>query len=221
MKRGTRRTLIFVLNQMLKLLHPIMPFITEEIWQRTAKLTSENAETIMLSQYPHVEKQFIHPEVEAEVEWLKKIVQSIRTIRSEMSISPAKLIPLNLRNATPEIKARVQKYMQTLTSLSKVGDVQYLEPNDETPLSASAVVGDLEFMIPMAGIIDKNAELTRLEKEIGKLDKDIMLAEGKLNNPTFAEKAPADIIAKEREKLAQAQLVRGKLVQHKASIEAL
>lgn len=221
MKRGTRRTLIHVLNQMLKLLHPIMPFITEEIWQRTTKLASDNTETIMLCQYPQVEKNFIYPEIEEEIEWLKKIVQSIRTIRSEMAISPAKHIPLTLRNATPEIQARIQKYAQILSTLIKVKEIQYLEPGEDAPLSATAVVGELELLIPMAGIIDKEAELTRLEKEIAKLDKDINLAEGKLNNPAFADRAPADIIEKEREKLAQAQLVRGKLVEHQGAIEAL
>lgn len=221
MKRGTRRTLIYVLNQMLKLLHPIMPFITEEIWQRTAKLTSESTETIMLCRYPHVEEHFIHLDIEEEVEWLKKVVQSIRTIRSEMAVSPAKLIPLNVRNVTPVIQKRLEKYSQTLMSLSKLTHIHNLGAEESTPLSASAVVGDLELLIPMAGIIDKDAELTRLEKELAKLDKDIALAEGKLNNPTFSEKAPADIISKEREKLAQAELTRGKLLHHRMTIEAL
>ncbi len=221
MKRGTRRTLIFVLNQMLKLLHPIMPFITEEIWQRTTNLASENTETIMLSQYPHMDKNFICPIIEEEIDWLKKIVQSIRMIRSEMAISPAKHIPLTLRNATPEMKARVQKYAKTISSLVKVCEIHYLEVAEEAPLSASAVVGELELLIPMAGIIDKEAELNRLEKEIAKLDKDIALAASKLSNPAFAVKAPADIITKEREKLAQARLVRGKLVEHRGAIAAL
>jgi valyl-tRNA synthetase len=175
----------------------------------------------MLSHYPHVEKQFIHPDVEEEIEWLKKIVQAIRTIRSEMGISPAKLIPLTLRNASPVIQARIEKYMQTLTTLCKVAHVHYLQPGKAAPLSASAVIGDLELLIPMAGIIDKEAELVRLEKEIGKLDKDIKLAEGKLDNPAFSEKAPADIIAKEQEKLAQARMARGKLLEHRMAIEGL
>ena len=221
MKRGTRRTLIYVMNQMLKLLHPIMPFITEEIWLRTAKLTSENDETIMLAQYPHVEAHYIHLDVEEEIDWLKSVIQSIRTIRSEMSISPGKLIPLTLRNASPLIQKRVEKYMQTLTTLSKVARINYLNSDEEAPLSASAVIGDMELLIPMADLIDKDAELLRLEKEIGKLDKDIALAEGKLNNPTFSEKAPAEIINKEREKLAQALLTRGKLMDHRAAIEGL
>lgn len=221
MKRGTRRTLIYVLNQMLKLLHPIMPFITEEIWLKTSKLTSENGESIMLSRYPQVEEHFIHLDVEEEVEWLKKIVQAIRTIRSEMGVSPGKVIPLTLRNATPEIEARIQKYMQTLKILSKVGDITYLQPDETAPLSASAMINELELLIPLAGIIDKQAELGRLEKEIAKLNKDISLAEGKLNNPAFAERAPAEIIDKEREKLNQALLARSKLIEHKQAIEGL
>nr|WP_232220439.1 valine--tRNA ligase [Legionella tunisiensis] len=112
MKRGTRRTLIHVLDQILKLLHPIMPFITEEIWQRTSKLTSQNGETIMLSPYPQVNKDFINPEVEEELAWLKSVIQSVRTIRSEMTISPAKLIPLHFRNVAPVIEERIKNIME-------------------------------------------------------------------------------------------------------------
>jgi len=221
MKRGTRRTLIHVMDQILKLLHPIMPFITEEIWQRVTKFTSENGETIMLSPYPQAEKDLINESVEEELEWVKKIVQSIRTIRSEMTISPAKLIPLNLRNVTPALQVRIEKYTPTLMSLGKLTHIHCLEAGEDVPLSASAVVGDLELLIPMAGLIDKVAELARLEKEIAKLDKDIALADGKLNNPKFTDKAPAEIISKEQEKLAQARMAKEKLLHHQATIETL
>ena len=221
MKRGTRRTLIHVLNKILKLLHPILPFITEEIWQKTVKLSSENTETILLSRYPQVEEQFINASIEEEIEWLKKVVQSVRTIRSEMTISPTKLIPLNLRNATPIIQERIKKYEQTLMSLSKLKSIDYLDADAKVPLSASAVVDEMELLIPMANLIDKEAELARLEKELAKLNKDILFSEGKLNNPTFTDKAPAEIISKERDKLAQAQLARDKLMHHQTAIEAL
>ncbi|KTD18843.1 valyl-tRNA synthetase [Legionella lansingensis] len=221
MRRGTRRTLIHVLDQILKLLHPIIPFITEEIWQRTSKLTSINGETIMLSPYPQVNKDFINPEVEEEISWLKAVIQSIRTIRSEMTISPAKLIPLYIKNATPAIQERVEKYRPTLLSLSKLTHIHCMEENEPTPVSASAVVGDLELLIPMAGLIDKDAEITRLTKEIAKLDKDISLAENKLSNPNFTDRAPADIIAKEQEKLAQARASKDKLLEHKKTVESL
>ena len=221
MKRGTRRTLVHVLDQILKMLHPIMPFITEEIWQRTIKVIGENSETIMLCQYPQEDKKFINEPIEEEIEWLKKIVQSIRTIRSEISISPAKLIPLNIRNAAAPMQERITKYTQTLMSLSRLTHIHCLEIDEKVPVSASAVVGDLELLIPMADLIDKDAELGRLEKELAKLDKDITFIESKLNNPKFTDKAPAEIISKEQEKLAQAQLTKEKLLHHQTVIIAL
>lgn len=221
MKRGTRRTLIHVLDQILKLLHPLMPFITEEIWQKTTKFTSENGVSIMLSTYPKVNEEFINPAIEEELDWLKSAIQSLRTIRSEMSISPAKLIPLYIRNITPELKERIAKYEKILKTLGKIDNISYLTPDEKVPVSASAVLGEIELLIPMADLIDKEAELSRLNKELAKLDKDIDLAQGKLNNPKFTDKAPAEIIAKEKEKLAQAQLAKDKLLQHKTRIESL
>ncbi len=222
MKRGTRKTLVHILDQILKLLHPLMPFITEEIWQRTSKFHNENgAGTIMLSTYPKVNKELFNTQIEEELEWLKGIIQAIRTIRSEMSISPGKIIPLHIKNITPELKDRAEKYTNTLMSLSKVGQIHYLGANDSVPISASAVLGDIELLIPMADLIDKEAEMARLAKEIAKLDKDIQLAEGKLNNPKFTDKAPAEIIAKEHEKLGQAQQTKEKLLKHQERIVSL
>lgn len=221
MKRGTRRTLIHVLDHILKLLHPLMPFITEEIWQRTTKFANENGSSIMLSSYPQVNEELVNDAVEEELDWLKSVIQAIRTIRSEMSISPAKQIPLKIRNSTPELQLRVEKYKQTLKALSRVTDVHFLASDEIVPVSATAVLGNVELLIPMADLIDKEAELSRLSKEVAKLDKDIDLAQGKLNNPKFADKAPAEIIAKEQEKLSQALLSKDKLMQHKARIESL
>lgn len=221
LKRGTRKTLIHVLNQVLKLLHPIMPFITEEIWKRTSKFSEENSTTIMLSSYPQVDEAFVNALIEEEMEWLKALIQALRTIRSEMAISPAKRIPLHIRHITPDLKARVEKYQQTLKSLSKISEIFFLRPQDPVPVSATAVLGEIELLIPMADLIDKEAELTRLAKEISKLDKDIQLAEGKLNNPKFTDKAPVEIITKEHEKLAQAQQAKEKLMQHKIRVEGL
>lgn len=221
MKRGTRHTLIHVLDQILKLLHPLMPFITEEIWQRTMKGMNEHGETIMLSQYPEVDKKFINKTIEEELEWVQKIIQSIRTIRSEMSVSPGKSIPLNLRNVSPAMHERLKKYEQTLKSLGKLTEIHCLDKAQKAQASASAVVGDIELLIPMAGLIDKEAELGRLEKELAKLEKDITFVESKLNNPKFTDKAPADIISKEQEKLAQAKMTKEKLLQHRDTILSL
>jgi valyl-tRNA synthetase len=221
MKRGTRHALTLVLDHILKLLHPLMPFITEAIWQRTLKTMGESHDTIMLSQYPLVDEKFINEPIEEELEWVKKMVQAVRAIRSEMSVSPAKSIPLNLRNVSPAMQPMVDKYAKTLISLSRLSHVQCLATGDEAPVSATAVVGEIELLIPMSGLIDKEAELGRLEKEILKLDKDISFIEGKLNNKQFTDKAPQEVIHKEQEKLTQAQLTRGKLVANQATIKAL
>lgn len=221
LKRGTRRTLIHVLDQILRLLHPLMPFITEEIWQRATKLTSENSNSIMLSAYPQVDSVFINEVLEEEMDWLKAAIQALRTIRSEMSIAPSKWIPLNIRNASPEIKVRIEKYQQLLKTLSKLNAIHFLDAKETVPLSASAVLGDVELLIPMADLIDKEAELLRLAKELSKLDKDIAHAQGKLTNPQFTDKAPEEVIAKEQEKLMLAKQSKEKLLEHKGRIEAL
>jgi valyl-tRNA synthetase len=221
MKRGTRRALITVLNQILKLLHPLMPFITEEIWVRTGKLSSEDGESIMLSQYPQTEPKLINETIEAEIEWLKSIIQSVRTIRSEMAVSPAKMVPLVLRFATEEQKEQISKYETTLKALSRLSSIECLADDATVPLSATAVVGELELLIPMAGIIDKEAELSRLAREVLKFEKDIAQSQNKLNNPQFAENAPEEVIKKEQERLAQAQLSREKLLAHQETIAAL
>jgi valyl-tRNA synthetase len=220
-KRGTRRTLVHVLDQILKLLHPIMPFITEEIWQRTNKFTSQNGESIMLSSYPQVDESFINNQLEEEMLWIKEIIQALRTIRSEMGISPAKMIPLQIKQASLSCQTMLNKYQSTLIALCRLTGIHFLSQDEPTPVSASAVVREVELLIPMAGLINKEAELQRLDKELAKLAKDMSLAEGKLNNPKFTEHAPAEIIAKEQEKLDQAKRVSEKLTQHRATIETL
>lgn len=221
LKRGTKRTLIHVLDQILKLLHPIIPFITEEIWQRIKKLTSQTAESIMLAPYPKVNSQFIHASLEKEIDWLKEIIQSIRTLRSEMTIAPGKMISLLIKNTNAHERTLFKKYHDTLISLCKLDYVEVLDKKTTAPHSASIIVGTIELLVPMAGLIDKESELSRLNKELTKLEKDISLAQGKLSNPQFADKAPADIIAKEEEKLTQAKLAKDKLIQHKSFIETL
>ena len=221
MKRGTRRTLVHVLDQILKLLHPIMPFITEEIWQRTSKFTSQSGESIMLSAYPVVNQQFIDAQLEEEMLWMQEVIQALRTIRSEMSISPAKQISLHIKQASTQDETLLRKYNGMLMALCKLTDIHFLTADEPTPVSATAVVRDLELLIPMAGLINKEAELARLDKELSKLAKDIALAESKLGNPKFADNAPADIIAKEREKLAQGNLAREKLLHNRQMIETL
>lgn len=221
LKRGTRRTLMHVLDQILKLIHPIMPFITEEIWQRTSKFMSESSETIMLSSYPEVDSSFINAKIEKEIDWVKNIIQAVRNIRSEIGIAPKTQLELNIRNADTETTRLIEKYNDTIMNIARVSGIYCLSKEENPPLSATAVVGDLELLIPMAELIDKEAELQRLKKELNKLEKDIAFLEGKLNNQEFSAKAPADIISKEQEKLANILQAKQKLDKQRTIIERL
>lgn len=221
LKRGTRRTLVHVLDQILKLLHPLMPFITEVLWQKTTRLTTEYAETIMLSAYPEVEPHFINPEREEEMQTVQAIIQAVRNIRSEMSVHPGKQTALFIRNISSDWESKIQKYHNILLFVAKLSEIQYLDKHATPPPAATAVVGELELLIPMTGLIDKESELARLDKELSKLNKDITQFEGKLKNPAFVDKAPADIIAKEKERLHLAQQAKDKLEKQRLVIEAL
>ena len=221
LKRGTRRSLITVLNQLLKLLHPIIPFITEALWQQTKKFSNHAYDTLVLANFPQVEAVLINSTIEKEIDWIKSIIQSIRTIRSEMNISPSKPIPLFIRNLSPTLSEQLEKHEYLLKALAKLTTVTIMEATDAPPISASAVVDQMEILIPMKDLIDKQAELSRLSKEVAKLDKTIQLASGKLGNAKFCEQAPQDIIKKEEDKLSQATLAKEKLLQHQIMVEQL
>ncbi len=221
LKRGTRRTLVHVLSQVLKLLHPIIPFITEALWQRITKITSDNSETIMLCAYPKIEPHLIHPTAETEFEWVKAMIQAVRTLRSEIGISPAKPVPIILCHLDADLKQKVQQYQKILQTLGKISQIDVETERDKQAVYASTLVGTLEILIPMSGLIDKQAELARLDKELAKLDKDIEYAQNKLNSSDFRDKAPTDLIASVEEKLQQTYLSVEKLRSHRANITAI
>ncbi len=198
MERGTRHTLAFTLESLLRLLHPIMPYITEVIWQRAAPLAGINAKSIMLQPYPQVDPALIDAKSEAELEWLKSVIVSIRTIRSEMNISPAKQLPIILRKGTPTDKANVEHLQSMLLTLAKIESISWIDASETPPPSASAFVGELEIFLPMAGFINLEEETARLKKEIGKIEKDLTLVTGKLGNASFVDRAPADVVEKEK-----------------------
>ena len=214
MKRGTHHTLTQVLEQILKLLHPLIPFITEEIWQRTVNGLTENRETLMLSAYPQVDEALFNTPIEEEIEWLKKVVQALRTLRSDLSISPAKKVPLLLKNVSDDLQPRLKKYASTLILLSKISHIHTLSPTEEIPVTASTIVGDLELLVPLADLIDTTAELSRLEKELSKIAKEIAFIKNKLNNESFVKNAPQAILVKEQTKLSEAEHTQEKLKNH-------
>ncbi len=203
-KRGTRHTLLHVLETSLRLLHPFMPFITEEIWQTVGRLCGISGPTIMLQPYPEASEKGVDTVANADIEWLKGVIVGIRNIRGEMNIPPGKELPIILRNGDQRDHSRLEKNVQYLKKLAKVADISWLEGGAESPVAATALVGDLEILVPMAGLIDQKAELLRLGREIDRLEKDLSRIKAKLDNASFVDKAPAAVVAKEQEKM-QAQ----------------
>src|SRR3990167_9428716 len=169
---GTRFTLVYVLETLLRLLHPIIPYITEEIWQRIAPHLHQKTTSIMLAAYPQVEQKWVNQQAEEELNWLKNLIISIRTIRSEMTIPPGKLLPLLLRKGTSSDINNIKKYQTSLIALAKLDSITWLKPDEKQPSSASAFVNELELFIPFSGFINKEEEIERLQKEITKLNKE-------------------------------------------------
>ena len=202
-KRGTRRTLVEVLEQLLRLIHPIMPYITEEIWQRVAPLAGKSGPSLMLQPYPEADDRLLDPDAEAEMEWVQQVILGIRKIKGEMNIPPGRPVPLLIANAGPQDRTWAQAARPYLDFLARTQSVEILEPGAPVPESAIALVGDAQLLIPLANLIDKDAELKRLDKETGRLRADQERVAGKLANPNFADKAPEAVVRKERERLAE------------------
>ncbi|MGE6791441.1 valine--tRNA ligase [Pseudomonas guineae] len=225
-QRGTRRTLIRVLEVALRLAHPFMPFITEEIWQRIKAQAGvsqgeKQGETIMLQAWPVANESRIDAAAEGDIEWVKQLMLGLRQIRGEMKISMAKRIDIILQNASAEDLRRLADNAPLLNKLAKLESVRVLEAGEEAPMSATALVGDMQVLVPMAGLIDKDAELARLDKEIARLDGEVKRVGGKLANEGFVAKAPAEVLDKERAKLNEAEQALGKMVEQRGKIAAL
>ncbi|MGU1224966.1 valine--tRNA ligase [Pseudomonas aeruginosa] len=220
-QRGTRRTLIRVLETALRLAHPFMPFITEEIWQRIKGQAGKEGPTLMLQPWPVADEGRIDAAAEGDIEWVKALMLGVRQIRGEMNISMAKRIDIILRNASPSDHRRLADNEPLLMKLAKLESIRVLEAGEEAPMSATALVGDMEVLVPMAGLIDKSAELGRLDKEIQRLEGEVKRVGGKLSNEGFVAKAPADVIEKERAKLAEAEQALAKLAEQRQKIAAL
>ncbi|NMY49895.1 valine--tRNA ligase [Pseudomonas sp. WS 5011] len=220
-QRGTRRTLIRVLEVALRLAHPFMPFITEEIWQRIKAQAGVTGDTIMLQAWPVANESRIDAAAEGDIEWVKQLMLGLRQIRGEMKISMAKRIDIILQNASAEDLRRLADNAPLLNKLAKLESVRVLEASEEAPMSATALVGDMQVLVPMAGLIDKDAELARLDKEIARLSGEVQRVGGKLSNEGFVAKAPAEVLDKERAKLAEAEQALSKMVEQRGKIAAL
>jgi len=199
-QRATRRTLLRVLETVLRLAHPIIPFITEELWQKVAPLTGrakgDGSETIMRQPYPEADATKIDTEAEAWIAVFKSLTDAVRNLRGEMSVSPAQRVPL-IASGNSEALAGFAPYLKTLGKLSDMEIVSGELPPANAPV---AVVGDMRLMLKIE--VDVEAEKERLSKEISRLEGEIAKAETKLGNASFVERAPAQVVAQERERLA-------------------
>lgn len=200
---ATRWVLLTVLEQSLRLLHPFMPFITEEIWQRVAPLLSITGDSIMLQPYPRFDAKNIDKEAEEHIEWIKGVIIAIRNIRGEMDISLGKSIDVFLTKGKPADQQRLEAYRPYLQKLAKLSSIAWLDAGAEAPASATQLHGDLEILVPLAGLIDVAAEQSRLQKEIGKLETALNAVTNKLGNAKFVDNAPADVVEKEKAKQEQ------------------
>jgi len=211
LKQGARKTLAITLEKLLCIIHPFMPFITEELWQEVAPKININASTIMLQKYPEFDKSKIDLDAHNKIEWLKKIILAIRNIRGEMNISPVKALPLLLNKGSNDDHIKIEKHQEYLKTIAKLESINWIK-DEKIPPSASALVGDLELHLVFGDSFDFEAEITRLNKEITKLTKDIEKIEGKLSNPNYTSKAPKNVIEKDRTKLAENQDLISKII---------
>ncbi|MGE4503111.1 MAG: valine--tRNA ligase [Thiomicrospira sp.] len=220
-KRGTRRTLVRVLETLLRLLHPVMPYITEEAWQAVAPLAGKHGDTIMLQPYPQADESKVDTAAEAELDWVKQFIMGVRRIRSEMDIAPSKALPVLLTQVSAQDQAWLDNNRLFLITLAKLESIEVLTDASNAPESAVSLVGEMNILIPMAGLIDKDAELARLKKEIDRLQNEQSRLDAKLSNDSFVARAPAEVVAKEREKLQDIRTALTNLEQQYAKIQQL
>ncbi len=203
-KAGTQATLIKVLDEIVTLLHPIIPFITEEIYEQCQSITGSNNQSLMTQAYPQVEAALVSSEAQDEVAWLQSFILGVRQIRGEMNIAPSKPLPCLVQNFSVSDETYLDQNLSVLNTLARIESITKLDASAEAEESATALVGDMKVLIPLAGLIDKDQEIARLTKEIEKLEKQKQQFEAKLNNEKFVSGAPEAIVNTEKERLAAA-----------------
>jgi len=226
--RGTRQTLVQILEASLRLLHPLMPFITEEIWQRIAPLAGRSGPSIMLQSYPRPKPEDIDHSALAEMDWVQKFINGIRNIRGEYNVSPALVLPECLiEDASGGDRDNLRKHELLLTggltagSLTKVASLRILAPGSTPPPSAVFLLGQMKVHVPLGALINKQDELTRLAKEMDRLEKEIAKARGKLANQEFVARAPAQVVEQEKGRVQEFEAALVKLRAQRVSVAAL
>jgi len=220
-KRGTRQTLIEVLETTLRLLHPLMPFVTEEIWQTVAPRANIEGETIMLRPYPEVLSEATDADAVADIEWVQQFILGIRQIRGEMDISPGKPLPIVLQDASASDLSRAKSQALLLQRVGRVESVTTLIKDEDPPAAATALLGDMRMLVPMKGLIDVDAERARLTKQQGKINNDLQRSVGKLKNEKFATNAPAEVVTQEQERVVEFEKAIAQLTEQLEKLDEL
>jgi valyl-tRNA synthetase len=216
--RGAARTLVDVLGATLKLLHPIMPFITEELWLELCSRTGIPSDSIMRERLPEINNFSSDADADDEIEWIKAFVNGVRQIRGEMDISPGKKLPVKLVDASDIDRARLKKHGAYLEALARLDSIETIDDPDAISKAATVLMGKMRMLVPLVGLIDLDAEISRLAKQRSQIAVDLSKAEGKLGNSQFVNNAPKDIVTKEK---SRAKDFKQKLEQLDAQIERL
>ncbi len=217
---STRHTLLYVLERLLSLLHPLIPFVTEELWQQVAPKLGVPEATIMLRPYPQA-ADFVGQDyagAEADVEWLKAMVTALRKIRSELNVAPSKAVPLLVADCNAGDQDRVARFDSQLRFLTKLDSIQVLADAGAAPAAATGLVGELKLLVPLEGLVDLGAERTRLDKEIKRVEGEIAKCHNKLASETFVANAPPAVVEQERKRLADWNLQRDALAVQRAKL---
>ncbi|NIP47824.1 MAG: valine--tRNA ligase [Gammaproteobacteria bacterium] len=219
--RGTRRTLVGVLETLLRLAHPLIPFITEAIWQRVAPIAGRQGPTIMRQPYPVADPQRSDASSIEDIDWVKGFVLAVRRVRGEQNIQPSRRVPVILDNACPRDRDMLAACRHYLDALAGLESVRVLEQGETAPKSAVGLLGDMKILIPLAGLIDTEAEAARLAREIEKHARDLGRSEQKLANRNFVDRAPAEVVDKERTRVAELRAAIGRLEEQRAALESV
>ena len=220
-KTATRRTLLEVLELLLRISHPIMPFITETLWLQVAPRLGMGGDSVMLQSYPEQTQLARDDVAQQQIEWLKSLITALRNIRGEASIKPSLGIRILLQDGNDQDHAQAANAAEMLKRLANVTTIEWLERDQEPPPNALALVGDLRVMVPLAGLIDVDAERARLAKEVARCEADLGRITGKLSNDSFVSKAPAEVVEKERQRAQELQGTLSTLAEQMQQLDEL
>jgi valyl-tRNA synthetase len=198
-RSATRQTLLEVLETSLRVLHPVMPFITEEIWQRVKAPLGLEGETIMTQAFPQA--QPTDAEAETGIGWLQEVLQGVRRIRSELNLAPSRLLDVQFQASSQQHHAQFTRFESLLAGVGRIGSFEWLDNDADTSQCAVALVDDLKILIPLAGLVDVGEELQRLNKQLAREQADLKRSAGKLGNSRFVDNAPAAVVEQERRRL--------------------